>query len=84
MTDEKLADVMSEGRAISAVDNVIFPVIEQIITDRVALMISEFAGGKTEFVADVAYIAGLRNLQITLKQKQERGNRAFEKLQTRG
>jgi hypothetical protein len=80
MTDEKLAQVFSEGRMIAAVDNVIFPLIDSMIEIRRLGMVSRFTSGKTDFIADAAYMTALSEIKTILKQKQIEGQKAFHRL----
>lgn len=80
MDNEKLVSLMNDSRLINAADFLIFPLIEKMITDRISLACSEFAGGKKEFIADIAYIYGLKEIQNKLKNKQVQGNKAHMEL----
>lgn len=71
---------MSEARLISAADNVIYPLIEKKIEERVELAVGKFHNGETSFVADIAYIAAFKEILRDLKSKQAQGNRAIEAL----
>ncbi len=76
MSDEKLVSLMSESRLISAVDNVLYPMIKLKIEQRVALACSKFIGGEVSFIADIAYIQGLKEIESALRKMQQAGNNA--------
>lgn len=76
MDNEKLADLMSESRLVSAADNVLFPLIKLKIQQRIDLACAKFVGGETQFIADIAYIQGLKEIEIQLKKIQMAGNQA--------
>lgn len=76
MEQEKLASLMNDARLIAASDNVIYPLIELKITQRINAACAKFSGGETSFVADIAYIQGLKEIKNELKKMQESGNRA--------
>ncbi len=80
MTDEKLATHMHDARLIAACDTIIYPLLETRIGMRLNIACARFREGKTDFVADIAYITGLQDLVTELKQLQTKGNRAYEKL----
>ena len=77
MTDEKLVSLMSESRLISAADNVIFPLIKLKIEQRINLACGKFAGGTTDFISDIAYIQGLKEIERELRKLQMSGNQAI-------
>ncbi len=74
--DEKLVEAMNTGRMVSAAEQVIYPLIQSMIQDRIKLATSEFRGGKLEHAAHIAYIAGLQDLENTLKNMQTKGQQA--------
>lgn len=76
MSDEKLVSLMNEARLISASDNVLYPLIDLKIKQRLDLACSRFVGGETNFIADIAYIQGLKEIKLKLQQMQEAGNKA--------
>lgn len=80
MTEEKLVSLMNEGRLVAACDNVIYPLIQLFIANRVNQAAAKFRAGKYEFTADIAYVAALQDLETSLKTKQSQGNKAFETL----
>lgn len=78
--DEKLGTAMNDGRLVHAAEHVIYPLINEMIQNRILMSIGKFQNGEKEFVADVAYIAGLREIEHELKSMQAKGTRAFEKM----
>lgn len=80
MNDEKLASIMSESRLISAADNVIYPLIKLKIEQRISLACSKFVGGETNFISDIAYIQGLKEIEQQLRKLQMSGNQAIAEL----
>lgn len=76
MTEEKLANLMSESRLISASENVLFPLIKLKQQQRMDLACSKFVGGETNFIADIAYIQALKEIEIQLRKIQSNGNQA--------
>jgi hypothetical protein len=78
MEQEKLANLMSESRLISAADNVLYPLIQLKIQNRINLACSKFVGGELNFVGDVAYIQGLKEIEQELRRLQTAGNKAHE------
>lgn len=75
MDADKLASLMNESRLISAADNVIFPLIKLKQQQRMDLACSKFTGGKTDFIADIAYIQALKEIEMQLRQMQTAGNK---------
>jgi hypothetical protein len=80
MSSEKLVELMNSGRLIAASDNVIYPLIQKKIQDRLNLACSKFVGGEKDFIADLAYIQGLKEIELELKKLQKAGNEAYAKL----
>jgi hypothetical protein len=78
--DEKLVNIMNEARMIAASEDLIFPMIDLMIQNRIDMACGRFQSGSTDFVADVAYITALKDLSIDLKSKQLKGNRVAEKI----
>lgn len=67
---------MNDARLIAASDNVLFPMIELKIQQRVDLAVGKFNGGETNFVADIAYISGLKMIKNELTKLVTAGNNA--------
>lgn len=80
MSDEKLISALNEARMLNAAENVIYPVIEDMIQKRISLACSEYRAGKVDALAHIAYIAGLKDLSNQLKAIQTKGNQANIKL----
>ncbi len=80
MEDEKLVSLMNESRLVSATDNVLFPLIKLKIQQRIDLACGKFVGGETQFIADIAYIQGLKEIEIQLKKIQAAGHKAYHEL----
>ena len=67
---------MSESRLISASENVIYPLIKLKQQQRIDLACARFAGGEKDFIADIAYIHALKEIEIQLRKLQTSGNKA--------
>ena len=78
--DQKLVEAMSQGRMINAAENVIYPMLEKKIQERLTQACAKFAGGTTDFISDIAYISGLKDIQNNLKRIQQDGNSAHKTL----
>lgn len=76
MNDEKLFMLASDSRVISASDQILFPLIKAKIDQRISLACSNFMAGKTDFVGDIAYIQGLKEVEQYLRRIQTEGNKA--------
>lgn len=76
MNHEKLFELANDSRMISAADHVLYPLIKAKIEQRINLACSNFIGGKTDFLADIAYIQGLKEIEQYLKRLQSEGNKA--------
>lgn len=76
MEHEKLFMLASDSRLISASDHILFPLIKAKIEQRINLACSNFIGGKTDFISDIAYIQGLKEIEQYLKRIQAEGNKA--------
>ena len=79
-SDEKLAELMTQGRLIAASDQVLYPMIQKKIQERLTLACAKFTGGELNFLADIAYISALKQIESELKSIQKQGNNAFVKL----
>jgi len=83
MANQKLeTDIqkMNDGRLLNGAEHIVFPLINKMITDRVNLACVNFSAGKTEFIADIAFISGLKEIEQKLKRIQNEGNQAHDKL----
>lgn len=80
MSDEKLVHHMGEARLIAASENVIYPLIELKIKNRIEYACGKFRNGETDFVSDIAFIAALDEIASDLKTKQLQGNKAIQKM----
>lgn len=76
MNDESLFSLMNDSRIISASENVIFPLIRLKIKQRIDLACSKFVGGEINFISDIAYIQGLKEIESQLRRMQTEGNKA--------
>lgn len=78
MTDlEKLESLVSDSRLISASEHLIIPMIKLRIERRIALACGKFLSGERDFVGDIAYIQGLKEIENELKSLQRNGNQAI-------
>lgn len=76
--DPKLENQLSEARFIHASENVIYPLLDKMIQDRLEQSCGKFRAGERDFVSDVAYICGLKDLRDYLKRAQTQGNKILE------
>ena len=83
MSDEKLAESMSEARLISASDNVIFPMIKKMIDQKIERACGRFENGDTNFLAEIASIAAMKEIERSLRDKILQGNKAVKALHER-
>lgn len=79
-TDEQLVDLVNQSRMIDLSSQVIFPLLEKKIQDKIQQACVQFTMGQKDFVGDIAYIHALRSLMTELKSKQKQGDQAFIKL----
>ena len=80
ITDEKLSELMTQGRLIAASDQVLYPLIQKKIQERLTQACSKFNGGEQNFLSDIAYISALKQIENELKSLQKQGNEAYLKL----
>jgi hypothetical protein len=73
---EKLVNSMNDARVISAADQVLYPLIKLKQQQRMDLACSKFVGGEKDFIADIAYIQALKEIEIQLRKMQSNGNQA--------
>jgi hypothetical protein len=78
--DEQLVEQIHQSRMIDLSSQVIFPLLEKKIEDRLKQACVQFTMGQKDFLADIAYIHALRSLMSELKSKQKQGDQAFLKL----
>lgn len=71
---------MGDARLIAATETVIFPMIKLLMQGKVDLMCAKLRQGETSFVAEVAYITALQDLNQDLNMTHSSGNRVFEKI----
>lgn len=79
-SDEKLAELMTQGRLIAASDQVLYPLIQKKIQERLNQACAKFNGGEQNFLSDIAYISALKQIENELKSLQKQGNEAYLKL----
>lgn len=79
-SEEKLAELMSQGRMIAASDQVIYPLIQKKIQERLSMACAKFTGGEQNFLSDIAYISALKQIETELKSIQKQGSDAYLKL----
>lgn len=78
MTDlEKLESLVADSRLIAASDHLILPMIKLRIEQRISLACGKFMGGERDFVGDIAYIQGLKEIEQQLRNLQRAGNQAI-------
>lgn len=80
MTDEKLVDLMGEARLIAASENVLYPMIDKKISEKIIMACGKFLNGEKDFIGEIAYIAALNSIKDDLKSKQLQGNKAIKAL----
>lgn len=71
---------MQDARLVAASEQVIYPMIEKMIHDRLESACARFRAGEREFIADIAFITSLKNIYEDLTSLQKRGITAYEKL----
>ena len=74
---------MNEARMITVASDIIYPLLESMIAQRINRMCSEFNGGEHEHIANVAYIAALKEFKAQLQSLQTKGNQARVKLENK-
>lgn len=80
MSNEKLVNLMNDGRLISASEHVIYPMLDLMVQQRLELACAKFRKGDTDFIGDIAFICGLKDIKASLEGKQLAGNKAYQKL----
>lgn len=65
---------------ISAAEHVLYPTLDHMVQQRIEIACAKFRNGDTDFIGDIAFICGLKDLENELKLKQLAGNRAYKKL----
>lgn len=78
--NEKLISIMNDSRIISASENLIFPMLDLMIEQRLEQACARFRGGESQFVSDIAFITALKDIRDGLSSVQKKGLAAFEKL----
>lgn len=78
--EEKHHSAMQDARAINMAEGLIFPLIDKMISQKTEVMVSEFNGGKKEFIGNAAAISALYELKQILKSKQLQGNSILERI----
>ena len=78
---EKEIEQMNDSRLINLAEHLIYPLLDKFVAEKVEEAISKFKDGETSFLSEVAYMSALKDLQISLKGKQLRGNKALNKLE---
>lgn len=76
MIDEYLVTIANDARLVNAADHIIYPLIKKLSQERINLASSKFMGGEVNFVADIAYIQALKDIENHLKRLVTSGNRA--------
>jgi hypothetical protein len=72
--DEKKLGKMNDARLVNMADHLIYPLLKTMIELRLNTACAAFSGGSRDFVADIAYIQGLKELEQKLKRMQQEGN----------
>lgn len=77
LDSEKLAALMGDSRLVSAADNILYPLIQLKIKQRIDMACARFIGGELNFVGDIAYIQGLKEIEQQLRKIQAAGNQVI-------
>lgn len=78
--DELLIQAMQDSRLLNAVEHILTPLLDKKAQDRIALACARFRAGEKDFIADIAYISAIQELNAELNQKKLKGNNAIKKL----
>lgn len=71
---DKLEEAMLNSQALHASEHVLLPLIEAKIQARLNQACSKFTGGEKDFVADIAYIQGMKEIKSSLLKIREKSN----------
>ncbi len=74
MTEDQELELMASGRLIAAVDHLLIPLLQLKIKQRTDMACGRFLNGETNFIADIAYIQGLKEIEQHLKKTQSAAN----------
>lgn len=76
--DEKLVHQMNEARMIAASEEIIYPLIDLLIKNRLDLACALFRDGKNNLEPHIAYITALKDIAQDLRSKQIVGNKVVD------
>lgn len=77
----QMMNLMRDAKLINAVDNLIYPLIDNWLSSQTHQLASYTKAGNTQMVLSTAsYIAGLVDIRAELKRLQTKGNSALAKL----
>lgn len=77
---EKLYQSAADARLIHLNEQLIFPLLQTKLDERLASLCEALKFEGTVKMADVAYIAAVRDIMLELKAKAGQGDRATDKL----
>lgn len=77
---ERLYQAAADARLVHLNEQLIFPMLQANVEARLASLCEAFKAEGTVKLADVAYIAAVRDIQLELEAKARHGDRASEKL----
>ncbi len=72
--------VMSDARLVNMAEHLIYPLIQNKITDLNVEMNAKFKNGQKDFIAEVAKLSVYLDLIDDLKSIQTKGNQEYKKL----
>lgn len=84
MEEKKLEALQSkarDARLVNLAEHLIFPYIEDMQKQYMAILINKFAKGEKDFLSEVAYLKAIEDLRIYLTGTKNKGTHAFEKLE---
>ena len=73
---ERLIEDLNQARLVNISAGVIYPLLEKHEEEKVSAMCAKFTNGETNFLADVASLAYIRELKRSLEVKQKQGESA--------
>lgn len=74
---EKLVSQMNDARLLNAVENLIYPLIDNQVMQKVHQMCGKFRTGQLDVIPDVASISAYLEIKQHLQSIQTKGERAI-------
>lgn len=79
---EHEVSLLNAARLVNMADQILYPMIDQMIQHKLEEATAKFRGGKAEsFIHEVSYMAALQDLRQRLTQIQKKGNKIIEQNQ---